>query len=214
MGSQHQRAMSETIWDFSANTMSSRLTAWSTYKIMENYKLFFFQNPKFQCGLLKITLMGTGEKDLQVERLSRFKIRKIALYFCPTQKSVSGQLWRPPSLIPENARHAGGPNNKSKCQDFPGGSVVKNPPTNAGHVGSIPELGGSRMPLSPRPATIEPVLWEHRSRNGWSPHPRDRAPHQEKPQQRQTCGLQLESSLRSPELEKARAAKRTQHNHE
>ena len=25
--------------------------------------------------------------------------------------------------------------------DFPGGSVVKNPPPNAGHVGSIPGLG-------------------------------------------------------------------------
>ena len=72
--------------------MSSRLTAWPMYKIMENNKLFFFQNPKCQCGLLKITLMGTREKDLQVERLSRFKIRKIALYFCPTQKSISGQL--------------------------------------------------------------------------------------------------------------------------
>ena len=28
-----------------------------------------------------------------------------------------------------------------KCQDFPGGAVVKNPPSNAGHVGSIPGWG-------------------------------------------------------------------------
>ena len=29
---------------------------------------------------------------------------------------------------------------------FPGGSVVKNPPTNAGDTGSIPGLGGSHTP--------------------------------------------------------------------
>ena len=31
---------------------------------------------------------------------------------------------------------------------FPGGSVVKNPPANAGDRGSIPGLGGSHMPQS------------------------------------------------------------------
>ena len=31
---------------------------------------------------------------------------------------------------------------------FPGGSVVKNPPANAGDRGSIPGLGGSDMPQS------------------------------------------------------------------
>ena len=29
------------------------------------------------------------------------------------------------------------------CEGFPGGSVVKNPPANAGDVGSIPGLGRS-----------------------------------------------------------------------
>ena len=32
--------------------------------------------------------------------------------------------------------------------DFPGGSVVKNPPANAGDTGSIPGLGRSHMPRS------------------------------------------------------------------
>ena len=31
---------------------------------------------------------------------------------------------------------------------FPGGSVVKNPPTNTGDMGSIPGLGRSHMPWS------------------------------------------------------------------
>ena len=31
---------------------------------------------------------------------------------------------------------------------FPGGSVVKNQPANAGDTGSIPDLGGSHMPRS------------------------------------------------------------------
>ena len=33
-------------------------------------------------------------------------------------------------------------------QDFPGGAVVKNPPTNAGDMGSSPGLGRSHMPWS------------------------------------------------------------------
>ena len=45
--------------------------------------------------------------------------------------------------------------------DFPGGPVVKNPPSNAGDVGSIPGWG-TKMPhaagqLSPRAATTEPA---------------------------------------------------------
>ena len=31
-------------------------------------------------------------------------------------------------------------------KDFPGGPVVKNPPANAGDMGSIPGLGESHMP--------------------------------------------------------------------
>ena len=35
---------------------------------------------------------------------------------------------------------------KSDSSDFPGGPVVKNPPGNAGDVGSIPSLGIFHMP--------------------------------------------------------------------
>ena len=34
------------------------------------------------------------------------------------------------------------------CRDFPGGAVVKDPPANAGEMGSIPGLGRSHMPQS------------------------------------------------------------------
>ena len=36
----------------------------------------------------------------------------------------------------------------SKMRDFPGGSVVKNLPANAGDMGSSPGLGRSHMPWS------------------------------------------------------------------
>ena len=45
-------------------------------------------------------------------------------------------LWLPRSSI------------KIKMQDFPGGTVVKNPPANAGDTGSNPGLGRSHMPRS------------------------------------------------------------------
>ena len=46
-------------------------------------------------------------------------------------------------------------------RDFPGGSEVKNPPSNAGDASSIPGQG-TKIPhamgqLSPRAATTEPV---------------------------------------------------------
>ena len=41
---------------------------------------------------------------------------------------------------------------------FPGGSVVKNPPVNAGDMGLIPGLGRSHMQPSPCATTVEPVL--------------------------------------------------------
>ena len=37
---------------------------------------------------------------------------------------------------------------KEICRDFPGGTVVKNPPANAGDMGSSPGPGGSHMPRS------------------------------------------------------------------
>ena len=37
---------------------------------------------------------------------------------------------------------------KGENESFPGGAVVKNPPANAGDMGSIPGLGRSHMPQS------------------------------------------------------------------
>ena len=37
------------------------------------------------------------------------------------------------------------PGLKGRNQDFPGGPVVRNPPANAGDMGSIPGLGRSHM---------------------------------------------------------------------
>ena len=37
---------------------------------------------------------------------------------------------------------------KKLFRDFPGGTVVKNPPANAGDTGSIPGPGRSHMPQS------------------------------------------------------------------
>ena len=45
--------------------------------------------------------------------------------------------------------------------DFPGGSVVKNLPANAGDTGSIPGPGRSHMPRSNKasePQLLKPVL--------------------------------------------------------
>ena len=38
--------------------------------------------------------------------------------------------------------------NKIIIKGFPGGSVVKNLPANAGDMGSVPGLGGSHVPRS------------------------------------------------------------------
>ena len=88
---------------------------------------------------------------------------------------------------------------------FPGGSVVKNQPANAGETGLIPDLGGSHMPRSKyargpqllslrsrvwepqllKPSRLQPVLHNKRSRCN------------EKPVHA------LKSSPCSPQLEKA-----------
>ena len=39
-------------------------------------------------------------------------------------------------------------NTRGGLRDFPGGSVVKNPPASAGDMGSSPGLGRSHMPRS------------------------------------------------------------------
>ena len=53
------------------------------------------------------------------------------------------------------------PTLRIKARDFPGGPVVKNPPSNAGDVGSIPG-GGTKIPhaveqLNPCATTTEPT---------------------------------------------------------
>ena len=54
---------------------------------------------------------------------------------------------------------------KNHLEDFPGGAVVKNPPANAGDMGSSPGPGGSHMPRSNwarAPQLLEPVLHNRR----------------------------------------------------
>ena len=46
----------------------------------------------------------------------------------------------------KNVVGEGGGQIKEKPQEFPGGAVDKNPPANAGDMGSIPGLGGFHMP--------------------------------------------------------------------
>ena len=70
-------------------------------------------------------------------------------------------------------------------QGFPGGAVVKNPPANAGDMGSSPGPGRSHMPQSKKP--MRHNYWacplEPTSHNYWVCAPRARAPQQEKPLQ-------------------------------
>ena len=69
-------------------------------------------------------------------------------------------------------------------RDFPGGTVVKNPPANAGDTGSIPGPGRSHMPWSnearepqllsscattTEPMCLEPVLRNKRSHHNEKP---------------------------------------------
>ena len=75
-----------------------------------------------------------------------------------------------------------------KRQNFPGGSVVKNPPANAGDMGLNPSLGRSHL-LWDSYASVLQLLKPL--------HPRARALQQEKPPQGEACSLQLESSLSS-----------------
>ena len=93
---------------------------------------------------------------------------------------------------------------KTMSQGFPGGSVIKNPPANAGDTGWILGLGRSHMPQSnkvcvPRllcsrarePPLLKPVC------------PGARAPQREKPLQWEARALQMESRLQSLQLEKS-----------
>ena len=65
-------------------------------------------------------------------------------------------------------------------RDFPGGAAVKNPPANAGNMGSIPGLGRSHMPRSN--SACVPQLLNLRATTTEAHTPRAHAP-QEKPLQ-------------------------------
>ena len=82
---------------------------------------------------------------------------------------------------------------KRKVRDFPGGTVVKNPPANAGDTGSIPGLGRFHMPQSNSARVpqllnlcsraLEPQLLSPRATTTEAHAHRAHAPQQEKPLQ-------------------------------
>ena len=79
-------------------------------------------------------------------------------------------------------------------QGFPGGSVVKNLPADAGDTGSNPDPGRSHMPQSSHcVAATEPLLLRPRSAT------------------RKTTTTRSLSSSCSLQLEKAHTARKTQH---
>ena len=68
---------------------------------------------------------------------------------------------------------------KGGNRDSPDGTVVKNPPADAGDTGSIPGLGRSHMPRSKKARA--PQLLSLRATTTEACTPRARAPQQEKP---------------------------------
>ena len=84
-------------------------------------------------------------------------------------------------------------NIEMKLKGFPGASVVKNPPANAGDTGSSPGLGRSHMPQSNKARApqlqnllsraCEPQLLSQRVTTTEAHAPRAHAPQQEKPPQ-------------------------------
>ena len=71
---------------------------------------------------------------------------------------------------------------KKKIKDLTGGTLVKNPPANAGDVGSSPSQGRSHMPRSNEarasqllnPACLEPTLRNKRSHHYEKPAHRNK----------------------------------------
>ena len=89
---------------------------------------------------------------------------------------------------------------KKHIQDFPGGTVVKNLPANAGDTGSSPGPGRSHTPrnneahapqlLSLRSRGHKLQLLSPRATTTEARIPRARAPQQEKPPQWEACASQ------------------------
>ena len=57
-------------------------------------------------------------------------------------------MWRLNKILLNNQWVKEVKRKKNTLRDFPGGTVVKNLPANAGDMGSIPGLGRSHMPWS------------------------------------------------------------------
>ena len=74
---------------------------------------------------------------------------------------------------------------------FPGGSVIKNPPPNAGDIGSISGLGRAYRATK----SMQHIYWAH--------VPENHAQQQEKPPQCEACTLQLECSPCLAQLEQS-----------
>ena len=101
---------------------------------------------------------------------------------------------------------------KKVAWDFPGSVVVKNPPANAGDMGSIPGLGGphtwqSNLAREPQLLSLCSKAWEPQLLK----RPCLRACVPEKPPQGEACAPQPESGPRWLQLEKAQAATKTHH---
>ena len=96
---------------------------------------------------------------------------------------------------------------------FCGGSVVKNPPANAGDMGLIPDLGRSSCHRATKPMCHNcwacACVLEPGKCNTWSPSAlRACALQPEKPWQWVPHATQLESSRHSPQLEKVLCSNR------
>ena len=99
-------------------------------------------------------------------------------------------------------------NNRS---GFPGGSVVKNPPANAGYMGLVPGAGRDPWSLSCREAT-KPVghnYWAQEQQLLKPVSPGNHAPQQGRPRPREARAPQPVSGPYSPQLEKAHMAMKT-----
>ena len=101
---------------------------------------------------------------------------------------------------------------ETESRGFPGGSMVKNPPANAGDTDLTPGLGRSQMPRDNYWAcALEPkncYYWVPCC-NSWAHVLKTHAPHQEKPPQWEVHALHPQNSFCLLQLEKA--AKKTQH---
>ena len=91
---------------------------------------------------------GKGEPREESER----ETRGLSFFYSPLLESWGCPLL--PSLfhrLGDRGSQQLSPLTSVLIWDFPGGTVVKNPPANAGDTGSSPGLGRSHMPQSNKP---------------------------------------------------------------